>query len=122
MNEIDLPENQQKAIHLLCEGCTVQKVAEEVGVNRRTIYYWMKDEDFKSKLNFFRRKKLEAMFASVSSLYEKASIRLSDLLESMDEGIAIKAVNSVFSTAFKIHAEDVNERLDKLEEQLKGDK
>ena len=47
----ELDTRQFKAIELLASGETVRVVADSVGVNRKTVYDWLKKENFKAELD-----------------------------------------------------------------------
>ena len=47
----ELDTRQLKAIELLASGETVRVVADSVGVNRKTVYDWLKNENFKAELD-----------------------------------------------------------------------
>lgn len=47
----ELDTRQLKAIELLASGETVRVVADSVGVNRKTVYDWLKKENFKAELD-----------------------------------------------------------------------
>ena len=47
----ELDTRQLKAIDLLASGETVRVVADSVGVNRKTVYDWLKKENFKAELD-----------------------------------------------------------------------
>lgn len=47
----ELDTRQLKAIELLASGETVRVVADSVGVNRKTVYEWLKKENFKAELD-----------------------------------------------------------------------
>ena len=47
----ELDTRQLKAIELLASGETVRVVADSVGVNRQTVYDWLKKENFKAELD-----------------------------------------------------------------------
>ena len=47
----ELDTRQLKAIELLASGETVRVVADPAGVNRKTVYDWLKKENFKAELD-----------------------------------------------------------------------
>ena len=47
----ELDTRQLKAIELLASGETVRVTADSVGVNRKTVYDWLKKENFKAELD-----------------------------------------------------------------------
>ena len=56
-NQDILSEAHRRAIDLLIEGKSQVKVAECVGVTARTIYNWMRDDDFRAVLDARRRER-----------------------------------------------------------------
>ena len=47
----ELDTRRLNAIELLASGETVRVVADSVGVNRKTVYDWLKKENFKAELD-----------------------------------------------------------------------
>ena len=48
----ELSEKQERAIQMLCTGdYTKPEIAQECGVDRTTIYNWLKDKEFSAKLD-----------------------------------------------------------------------
>ncbi len=47
----ELDTRQLKAIELLASGETIRVTADSVGVNRKTVYDWLKKENFKAELD-----------------------------------------------------------------------
>lgn len=46
-----MEENKLKAIELILKGNTIADVARIVGVNRKTIYNWLDNKEFKAELD-----------------------------------------------------------------------
>jgi hypothetical protein len=83
-----LTERQRRAIGLLVAGKTQAAVAQELGVNPRTIWEWKQDPAFVAALKAEIEAIREAMQARVLALADKALNALERTLESGDSDSA----------------------------------
>lgn len=83
-----LTERQRTAIGLLITGKTQAAVAEELGMNPRTIWEWKKDAAFAAALNAELEAIREAMQARILALADKALTALEQTLERSDSDSA----------------------------------
>lgn len=103
-------EKQQEAIKLLAlkelECLTLEDISVRVGVDRKTLYNWQKDKDFKKAVN----NQALLSLADYSPLVLKNAY---DFLNSKDEKVKIKGVELVIKAI---------EAQEKAEEQARKEK
>ncbi len=92
------PDKKQEAIVLLARNIPQTRVAEMVGVDRRTVVRWLKDSDFRKELDENRRDHLENVLdrvidSSAISAQNTEEISQIDCLV----GKAIAALDSILS-------------------------
>jgi hypothetical protein len=88
------PDKRKEAIVLLARNIPQTRVAEMIGVNRRTLVRWLKDADFRSQLNENRRDHLENVLDKV---IDNSSVEKTDELGQVDSlvGKAIAALQTI---------------------------
>lgn len=95
LNKREFTERQHQAIELLArkelEGWSMEYIGNCVGVTRKTIHTWLKDESFKKAVN----DKALMCLADYSPVVLKNA---SDFLYSKDEKIKIKGVELVMKS------------------------
>ena len=106
----EFSEKQQEAIRLLAlkelEGLTLEDISVRVGVDRKTLYNWQKDENFRKAVN----NQALLSLADYSPVVLKNAY---DFLNSKDEKVKIKGVELVMKAI---------EAQEKAEEQARKEK
>ena len=106
----EFSEKQQEAIRLLAlkelEGLTLEDISVRVGVDRKTLYNWQKDENFSKAVN----NQALLSLADYSPVVLKNAY---DFLNSKDEKVKIKGVELVMKAI---------EAQEKAEEQARKEK
>jgi AcrR family transcriptional regulator len=93
--EETLSAPQQQALVLIGEGKPIQAVAKEVGVNRGTIYRWMKsDAYFRAAYNAWQVEQWESCRAALLKCGQKAVAKILDVVDH-DRDIAWKVVREL---------------------------
>jgi transcriptional regulator with XRE-family HTH domain len=92
------PDKRAEAILLLAKNISQTRVAQMIGVDRRTVVRWLKDSDFRNQLNENRRDHLENVLdrvidSSAISAQNTEEISQIDCLV----GKAIAALDSILS-------------------------
>jgi transposase-like protein len=78
-----LDERHLLAIERIVDGTyTLTAIAKEVGVTRKTLYSWMKKDDFKAKLNEMQEAKNDVLKEKVKATAEKNIKTLEHLRDS----------------------------------------
>jgi len=90
---VGLSVRQAQALLLLASGHPQSYTAEQVGVNRRTIYSWMSsDKKFIGCYNQVRERLYNQGLERVGSVGILALERLAELIQSGDEQVSLDAV------------------------------
>lgn len=90
---------QEQALLLLASGYSQSCVASELGVNRRTLYSWMNDDQiFHQCYEIVREQLYSRNMERVGSIASLALERLPQLIQSDDEKVSLEAVK------FALHA------------------
>jgi hypothetical protein len=114
----DLTVTQVQVLAALISGCTVTGAAERAGVDRSTIYHWLRRSPmFVAELNRAKREALESAQQSVQMLSGDAVAALRAILtaESTPASVRLKAAMAILDglgamrtqAAAEIHPEDV---------------
>lgn len=87
-----------KVIEAIAGGASKAKAATDAGIDRTTIYTWLKnDPDFKAQLTLARRERADAMKARLKELADDAVNTVSEIMKSKEipAGARLKAALSV---------------------------
>jgi integrase len=99
-----LTPQQTQAIELLLRGLSGAQVAEEVGVDRGTIFRWRRSSLFAEILGKLRMQAWEQSAQRMQSLIDPALDLLNETLKSDDRKLALRAAGMVLRTASSVHA------------------
>jgi hypothetical protein len=117
-----MPQNDTrkgKAIEALGVGLSVTDASEKAGVTRKTVYRWLDDDDFKSKVAKRQSDVLERVRGRLSALAIKSLDVLEALMDSRNETIRLRASNSVLSRITEIlEVLSLEERIEKIESEI----
>lgn len=97
---------QEKAAILLASGETITDVAINIGVQRNTLYEWLKKVVFVCYLNSQRKEQQSSLRNGLFSLYCDAIKALKEVLKSDDNGNKLKAAMLIIS---RVDREQVGE-------------
>ena len=86
-----LQPNRQRAIDLLLAGQSCREVAEELSVNRSTVWRWTQDPDIAEELQTLRSDRRKAIRESVDSAALEAVEVLRDLMRDQSIPPAVRA-------------------------------
>ena len=115
-----LTPEQVTALAALVEDPDVQMAADAAGVNRGTIYRWMKKPGFQSELTRQRNEVFAAALASVKTHAGRAVAQLAGMLNASDERVRRLVCNDILAHGLKAHdMQDIQERLKVLERNMK---
>jgi hypothetical protein len=96
-----LSPKQIEVIEALAAGASVSEAAKRAGVDRSTIYHWMKDDpDFEAHLILGRRECADRMRARLRELEDDALKTIREILGGTDipPGVRLKAALSVLQS------------------------
>jgi len=112
---------KSKAIEALGFGLSVIDASEKADVSRKTIYRWLDDDDFKNAVLERQTETLERVSKRLSALALQGLETLSELMESENETIRLRASSSVLSRFTEIlELLRLEKRLEVLEAQALG--
>ena len=106
---------QEQAATLLASGKNISEVAEELSLNRGTIYQWQQKITFQCYFNFQRQEAKDTLKNGLFSLYNEALEAIKGCLSSENETIKLKAATYIIQ---KIEENPMGET--DIKEVLKG--
>jgi uncharacterized protein YmfQ (DUF2313 family) len=111
-----LTARQIKAIGILAAGNSVESVAEQTGVSRKTIHLWLRRPDFKEAVGRTKKMAVLLVFDSLSHAVSQAAAKLIALLNSESEGVVLRACELILKFS-KEHVDggDLRVRVERLE-------
>lgn len=110
---------QNQAIELLAQGSSIDATASIVKVNRRTIYQWMKDQEFALALHDKSAEVIESLNRKLVGMNEKALDVLDACLDSESEAIRLRSAIYLNSKLYEILGDlEILRRLDAIEERI----
>jgi hypothetical protein len=98
-----LTPQQTQAIELLLRGLSGAQVAEEVGVDRGTIFRWRRSSLFAEILGKLRMQAWEQSAQRMQSMIEPALDLLKETIAGDDRRLALRAAGMVLRTASSVH-------------------
>jgi molybdenum-dependent DNA-binding transcriptional regulator ModE len=113
-----------RAIQALLEHSSIEKAAASLGLSYVTLWRWMQEKDFQTRLRAARR---QAYSQSVARLQQASSAAVTTLLRVMTDqsapaGSRVRAADCVLDHAARaIELEDIEQRLDDLESEARSD-
>lgn len=117
----NLTPKKRLAVESLGSGLSIGKVAEIVNVSRQTVYTWAQDDQFKRALRERQNEMLGRLSLKLIAISERALEILELALNSPRDAVRVRAASVILSRVTDIIAvADINERLDKLENSVRG--
>lgn len=117
-----LSPQKRRCIEALLTNGTIKSAATVAGVNRQTVYVWLKEEDFVLALREAEAAALEQLSRSLSALATGATSALHDaLMPSQKITVRLRASETVLNALLRIREmATVEQRLRALEEKSWG--
>jgi hypothetical protein len=110
---------EQALLTALATGATWAEAAVAAGVSPRTVARRMRDPAFREQLNRVRGRSLAVTAAGLAGLADAVLARLTQLVSSANEPVALGACRTVLESMVRIHELAILEtRLDALEARL----
>ena len=114
-----LTDRQIKAIPHLVASPTYTEGCKEAGINKTTLYKWLKDGQFKAELDRQRDEVAAEAFGVLSQSLTKAVEVLAGLLDNKDDRLKRLAAKDVIDFFVKHkETEDIDRRLTEVEKRL----
>lgn len=96
----ELPPKMQRFVHLYMTGqYTISKLAQLLEVHPNTLYNWLRREDVKSLISSMQEETHNIVAVQLKALTLKATNKLSELVESPIDGVALQAVKDILDRA-----------------------
>ena len=113
---------QNQAIELLAQGSSIEATSQVTGVNRRTIYQWLKIPEFTLALHDKSAEVIEQLNRKLVSLNDKALDVLDACLESESEAIRLRSAIYLNSRLYEVLGDlEILRRHDQIEERINRD-
>lgn len=97
----------------------IEGAAERIGVTRKTVYEWLKQEPFKRALEEAGKEYVESGFRTLRLAARQAADKIVKHLDCTDEKVSLRAAEDIIEFAKEfISLEDHERRIKELEERL----
>jgi transposase len=114
-----LSARQRLALLIIAGEPTIEGAAEKIGVTRKTVYEWLKQEPFKRALEEARKEYVESGFRTMRLAAKRAAEKIVQHLDCTDEKVSLRAAEDVIEFAKEfISLEDHERRIKELEDRL----
>jgi response regulator RpfG family c-di-GMP phosphodiesterase len=118
-NDQKLTERQRRVIPYLLVSPSIEGACRRAGINKTTVYQWMRDDFFRQELKKQRHEVIERALDSLKANLAKATETLVKHLDSKRENISIRAAESIIGFTQKaLEHEELAKRLAALEERI----
>ena len=117
--------NKQKAIAALISEPSIPKAAKVVGVGEKTLWRWLKDENFKKEYQASRNQIVIQVFAQVQAGLTEAVNTLREVMKNKKAPASsrVSAAKTMLDIGVKsIDVEDLEKRISEIEERINGDR
>src|SRR5215813_9331619 len=115
----NLSARQLLALPIIAGEPTIEGAAEKIGVTRKTIYEWLKQDFFKQALEEARKEYVESGFRTMRLAAKRAADKIVKHLDCTDEKVSLRAAEDIIEFAKEfISLEDHEQRIKELEERL----
>lgn len=94
-----LSKNKLKAIEFLNQGYSIENTANEIGINKRTLYRWKKEDSFKQCLDEKQEEIREEIRRKFLDTAYKARLELEKMIKDKNSMARIQAIKEVFAQA-----------------------
>lgn len=119
VKNVALSEKQFTAISLLMRSLPVAEVARETGVNRVTIYRWLKSDLFNAELDKRKNEMIKQSSRKLAGLMDRSIDVLGKLLSSKQQNTRRLAAGNLIDFCVKFSdITDIEKRIKALENSL----
>ena len=111
-----LTPRQVAALPYLVATPSIEEGARLADIGRRTLYRWMQDDQFRSRLGQLRAEAAELARTELRGLMLKSVVVLAESLEDDNPNIRLRAAQMTLTTGLKIiDVESIERRLDLID-------
>jgi hypothetical protein len=115
----NLSARQRLALPVIAAEPTIEGAADKIGVTRKTVYEWLKQDAFKKALEEARKEYVESGFRTLRLAAKRAAEQIVQHLDSGDEKVSLRAAEDIIEFAKEfISLEDHERRIAQLEQRL----
>jgi len=123
MKKPKLTQRQENAITAIIEKGTIEGAALHLGVSRQTLYNYLREPEFKRRLDHERKVVFDEAAGLVKVASKRAAAVMVNLLDHKDSRTRRAAAKTLLDYAIKaVELSDIEERLDRIEAALVGNK
>ena len=116
-----ITQNQEKAIAALLKFPSIPEAAKSVGIADRTLFRWLKNEDFQEDYRKAKREVIDHAISQVQTVISSAVQTLKDIMINNEAppSARVSAARTIIETGIKtIEIQDLDDRITKLEKIL----
>jgi transposase len=95
----NLSARQRLGLLIIAGEPTIEGAAEKIGVTRKTVYEWLKQEPFKRALEEARKEYVESGFRTMRLAAKQAADKIVQHLDCTDEKVSLRAAEDVIEFA-----------------------
>jgi hypothetical protein len=115
----DLTTRQVQGVIALMSSPSISAAADKIGVQRRTLERWLKDDNFNAALQAQKAEALAQASRALLHLAQGATIALAQGLKAEKISVRLRSADIVLTKLLQLHsAIEVEQRLDALEARL----
>ena len=116
LHKDNLTTKQLNLIPIILKGDSMESVAKEAGIERGTIYRWLKDPAFKQRLEEARQEVFEDGLNRLKTATDKAAQKMIELLDSKDPTARRLAAKDILTFAFRsFETRELEARIERIE-------
>jgi len=113
----NLTAKQIKAIPIILKADSMESAAKEASIERGTIYRWLKDSDFKQRLEEARNEVFEDGLNRLKTATDTAAKKMIELLDHKDPTTRRLAAKDILTFAFRsFETRELEARIERIEE------
>jgi hypothetical protein len=106
----------------LARGRTVRDAAADCGVGERTVHTWLRDPDFRARVDAIRSELFTMAVGRLAELSGQAADALGGLLASPSEAVRLQAARAVLDHGPRLREHvDLARQVEELRRQMEGD-
>ncbi|HBM16075.1 MAG TPA: hypothetical protein DD381_07020 [Lentisphaeria bacterium] len=116
-----LSVKQMVVLEKLADNTDVEEVARITGTAKGTVYRWLQNNDFKTKLTSMRSDILDASLNLVKAQCRRAVDKIATLMNSDNEMVALKAATYLLDKALDVKTvQELEQRLIQIEVKIQN--
>jgi hypothetical protein len=116
MAAAELSDRQRRAVEALLSSKTVCEAATKTGIGERTIRRWQTDATFRDAYRAASRERLSEALGRLRSAASAAVTALQESLSADAPGVRVRAAQVLLDSAIKAEVDDLERRVQALEE------